>query len=72
MPSDEEDELIARAYTEHWKSLQSSNPKERDEVLAWIKKKRLRIIADAMKKDGSPRANGARAILDFIANFTRK
>lgn len=31
---DEDDELIARVYSEHWKGLNSKNPKERDEVVA--------------------------------------
>lgn len=72
MGDSEEDELIAREYAEHWKSLHSADSKERDEVLAWLKKRRLRLIADAGKKDGTPRANGARALLNFIANIGKK
>lgn len=70
--NDEEDELIAREYAQHWKSLHSTDSEERDEVLAWLKKRRLRLIADAGKKDGTPRATGARMILDFIANIGKK
>ena len=72
MPDDEEDKLIARMYTEHWKSLHSSNPKDRDEVISWVKKKKLRLLADALRNDETPRALGARAILDFIANLGKR
>lgn len=72
MVEDDEDQVIARLYTEHWKSLHSKNSKDRDEVVAWVKKKRLRLLADALRNDETPRSVGARAILDFIANLGKR
>lgn len=69
MPTIEEDELVAREYTEHWKALHGDDAKKRQEVLDWLRRKKLRLMQDAFKSDESPRAIGARALLDILANI---
>lgn len=72
MLKEEEDELVAREYTLHLKALKGKNAQEREEVLLWVKNRRLHLLLDAMKDDDSPRTNGAQAILKIIANLRRK